>query len=360
MMSLKWRFIAELALAVCLFLGFSSCQNLEQQPAQMTLVRDHRCPFEAGACAHCENLKVSQVTTSAPTSSLVDDLLASTPMSNTEVSSMEETTSMSEMTSSKMHQTMMTEVSEPVWKRIQANKKIVIGVKADAPPFGVLRDDGQFWGFEVDLSMAIGERLGLEVELVPVTAKKRIPYLLQDRVDLIVATMTMTQKREEVVDFSLPYFEVGQGLITRSDSDIQSFRDLKGRKVAVLEGTQAFHTLRRLQPDCFLIIVDSYAKGIDTVLKKETEALCSDHLLLMGLLHEHGEMSQLSLVEETFAPDPYAIAMKENESSLRDAVNESLMKLWEQSIWQDTYETWFGLGSMYGHDLIFRIDMIPE
>ena len=348
MSSLKCRSIVESLLVLCCMLGFSSCQSLEQ-PVALDLGRAHRCSFETGSCAQCEDLATSP--NSQQTFS-VDESLHSPPVS----SNADEVASSMSSDITKRNAV----VSEPVWKRIQAKQKIVIGVKADAPPFGVLRDDGQFWGFEVDLSMAIGEYLGLEVELVPVTAKKRVPYLLQDRVDLIMATMTMTQKREDVVDFSTPYFQVGQGLITRSDSDIQNFLDLKGRKVAVLEGTQAFHTLRRMQPDCFLIIVDSYAKGIETVLNKETEALCSDHLLLMGLLHEHADMSMLSLVEETFAPDPYAVAMRENESSLRDAVNASLMRLWEESIWQDSYETWFGLGSMYDHDLIFRIGMIPE
>jgi ABC-type amino acid transport substrate-binding protein len=249
---------------------------------------------------------------------------------------------------------------EPVWNRIMGREKMVVGVKADAPPFGVLRDDGQFWGFEVDLAMALGQHMGVEVELVPVSAKQRAPYILQDKVDLVMATMTMTQKREQVVDFSIPYFEVGQGLITHADATIGSFEDLKGKKVAVLEGTQAFHTLRRIQPDCYLVIVDSYGNGIDQVLNKDVDAICSDHLLLMGLLHDHPGMALLTLVEETFAPDPYAIAMRENESTLRDTVNEALMQFWEEGIWQDTYETWFGMGSMYNHDLVFRINMLPK
>lgn len=329
--------LALFCLKITFFAGLTallpSCQNLQPKPEQ---VRNHseNCPFEKSQCPECSHFLEQKVEALGKPHSPEQHTMAQAPSPE--------------------------EIKEPVWNRVQNNGKIVIGVKADAPPFGVLRDDGQFWGFEVDLAMAIGELLDLEVELVPVTAKRRIPELLNDGVDLVLATMTITKKREEVIDFSTPYFEVGQGLLTHADSSVESYQDLKGKKVAVLEGTQAFHTLRRVQPDCLLVIVDSYAKGMQLVIAKEVEALSSDHLLLMGLLHEHEDMSMLNLVEQTFAPDPYGIAMRENESTLRDHVNDALMKLWEEGVWQDTYETWFGSGSMYGHDLVFRVDMLPE
>jgi ABC-type amino acid transport substrate-binding protein len=251
-------------------------------------------------------------------------------------------------------------ISEPIWKRIQQSGKIVVGVKADAPPFSLQTSPGEFMGFEVDLAKLLAKNMGLALELVPVSAKDRSPYVLQEKVDLIMATMTLTHSREEILDFSVPYFEVGQGLIVKSESDVQGFMDLNGCAVAVLEGTQAFHTLSRVQPNCRLLIVSSYEEGIQLVLKGEAEALCSDHVLLTGLLYEHESRTNLRLLQQTFAPDTYAVGMKENESSLRDAVNSGLYKIWEDGAWQDVYETWFGLGSMYGHESMFRIDLIPE
>jgi len=251
-------------------------------------------------------------------------------------------------------------VQEPVWNRIQRSGKVVVGVKTDTPPFSVRNEDGSFWGFEVDLMNALALKMGLKVEFVPVNPKQRIPDLLQDKVDLVMATMTLTKKREGLVDFSTPYFQVGQGLITAGNSKIGGFQDLDGQKVAVLEGTQAFHTLGRIQPGCQLVIVSSYEEGLERVISGEVSALCSDHLILMGLFHNHPTPEKLSLVEQTFAPDSYGIAMRENESSLRDAVNSAIMSTWEDGTWPDAFDTWFGPGSMYSHETKFSVQLIPE
>jgi ABC-type amino acid transport substrate-binding protein len=215
-------------------------------------------------------------------------------------------------------------------------------------------------GFEVELAEAIANSLQVELELIPVSAKQRTPMLLQNKADLILATMTLTRKRDEAIDFSIPYFQVGQGLLLSENSNINSFMDLKNKKTAVLEGTQAFHTLSRVQPDTRLVIVSSYEEGIQKILNKEVHALASDHLLLMGLLFAHESREELRLLGQTFAPDPYGIAMRENESTLRDHINAAIMELWEEGTWHDIYDTWFGEGSMYGHDLMFRIDVIPR
>ena len=249
---------------------------------------------------------------------------------------------------------------EPVWNRIQQRGKMIVGVKSDTPPFSVMTDDNSFWGFEVDLVSAIAAEMGVDVEMVPVSAKQRIPYILQDKVDLVMATMTLTKKREARVDFSTPYFQVGQGLITAQGSPIDGFQGLDGKKVAVLEGTQAFHTLARIQPGCQLIIVSSYDEGLEKVIAGEVSSLCSDHLILMGLFHNHSNPEKLALVEQTFAPDSYAVAMRENESSLRDAINSAIMTTWEDGTWPDAFDTWFGPGSMYSHDSQFSIRLVPE
>lgn len=249
---------------------------------------------------------------------------------------------------------------EQVWQRIKNSGKLVVGVKADAPPFSLQTSPGEFAGFEIDLAKAVAKNMGITLEIVPVSAKDRSPFILQDKVDVIMATMTLSKNRDEIIDFSVPYFEVGQGLIVKSNSDIHSFRDLQNLPVAVLEGTQAFHTLSRIQSDSRLVIVQSYEQGIQMILRDEVVALCSDHVLLTGLLYEHEDKMKLKLLQQTFDPNTYGIALKENESQLRDALNRALMKIWEDGTWQDIYETWFEQGSMYGHETRFRIDLIPE
>lgn len=246
------------------------------------------------------------------------------------------------------------------WDDIQKKGKIVVGIKKNAPPFSVQNEEGEFWGFEVDLLRAMVQSWGIELELKPIEAKQRIPLLLQGKVDLVMATMTHTRKREGVVDFSIPYFQVGQGILTHSESQIQSFSDVNGKKVAYVSGTQAYRTLLKFHSGCSPVPAKSYADAIEKVLNKEADALCSDYLILLGLFQQSDQKGKLTVLSDTIAPEPYAIAVKENESQLRDKVNHGLMELWESGVWHDAYDTWFGEGSAYFHELFFRINVIPR
>jgi len=246
------------------------------------------------------------------------------------------------------------------WDDILKKGKVVVGIKQNAPPFSVQNEDGEFWGFEVDLLKAMVQNWGLQLELKPVEAKQRIPVLLQNEVDMVMATMTQTRKREQIVDFSIPYFQVGQGLLTHTEGSIQSFSDVDGKKIAYVSGTQAYRMLTKFHSKCRPVEASSYEEAIQNVLDKKVDALCSDYLILLGLFQQSESKESLTVLSDTIAPDPYAIAIKENESRLRDKINLGLMQLWESGVWHDSYDTWFGEGSVYYHELFFRINVIPK
>ena len=246
------------------------------------------------------------------------------------------------------------------WDQIIKKGKVVVGVKHNAPPFSVQNEDGELWGFEIDLLRTMVESWGMEFELKPIEAKQRIPMLLQNKVDFVMATMTHTRKREGVVDFSIPYFQVGQGLMTYADSSVKNFSDIRGKKVAYVSGTQAYRTLSKFHRDCRPVAASSYEDAIKKVLDKEADALFSDYLILLGLFQQSEQKQHLTVLSDTIAPEPYSIAVKENESRLRDKINHGLMELWENGTWHDAYETWFGQGSAYYHELFFRINVIPR
>jgi ABC-type amino acid transport substrate-binding protein len=87
--------------------------------------------------------------------------------------------------------------------------KLLVGVKTDFPPFGYLDAAGNPQGFDVDVARYLARALFEEegrLELVPVTSGSRIPFLYSEWIDLIVATMTVTEDRRRVLDFSDPYF----------------------------------------------------------------------------------------------------------------------------------------------------------
>src|SRR5262245_33024870 len=114
---------------------------------------------------------------------------------------------------------------------VKKRGKLVVGVKTDAPPFGNVAANGKNVGFDVDIAHRLAQALFNDenrVELVAVTAATRIPLLQSEKVDIIIAAMTITDERRQLVEFSEPYFMSGSLLLVRQTSAARGLEDLAG------------------------------------------------------------------------------------------------------------------------------------
>lgn len=123
--------------------------------------------------------------------------------------------------------------------RIHQRHKIVIGVILSGPPFGSLDPVTQKpVGFNVDLAEDVAKRLGVEAELTPVQPSNRVQFLQQGKVDALIANMEVTRERAEIFSYPpTPFEEIGGALITRKDSGIKTWNDVRGKPVCVSQGS---------------------------------------------------------------------------------------------------------------------------
>lgn len=230
---------------------------------------------------------------------------------------------------------------------IQKKSVVRIGVKRHAPPFSQKNSDQSLVGFDVDLAKSISNELGVKCELIPLDSKDRVPFLKNNRVDLVIATMTATRKREQAIDFSIPYFEDGQGLICRKDSSIQSYSDLKNKKIGAAAGTTSYLNMQQVQPECKMVAFKNYNAGVKALLLGQIDAFTGDYLVLKGLQLNHEQSSALELRGNRFTVEPYGVALRENQSNLRDSVNRILKTLWNNGTWSKIHSKWLGKDSAY-------------
>jgi polar amino acid transport system substrate-binding protein len=116
----------------------------------------------------------------------------------------------------------------------------VIRVSTDPayPPQSFLNEEtGEYEGFDIDTALEIGERLGVEVEFTDPTFDAVVAGSWADRWDMSVGSITVTTEREEVLDFTQPYYFTPAQMAVLEDSDIQSVDDLAGQVVCVGEST---------------------------------------------------------------------------------------------------------------------------
>lgn len=114
---------------------------------------------------------------------------------------------------------------------------VKIAVPENFPPFGSLGIEGEHVGYDVDVAKLIAADLGVELELVPVTSKQRIPFLETDRVDLVVSSMGANPDRAKSIWFSSAYAPFYSGAFADAATSIASYDDLAGLKIGLTGGT---------------------------------------------------------------------------------------------------------------------------
>lgn len=137
---------------------------------------------------------------------------------------------------------------------ILSSGTIKIAVPESFAPFGSLGADGEHEGYDVDVAKLIAEDLGVELELVPVVSKQRIPFLETDRVDLVISTMGANPERAKSIWFSAAYAPFYSGAFASADKSISTVGDLAGMKIGLTGGTLEDLELTKIAPDAAEII----------------------------------------------------------------------------------------------------------
>lgn len=114
---------------------------------------------------------------------------------------------------------------------------IRVGVNSAAPPFSIVDASGNVVGYDVDVANAIAEYMGVDAEVTAYSTAARIPALETDKVDMVIATLTPTPARANVVMFTMPYVTFTTNVIAPAGTEISSWDDLVGKTVSVARAT---------------------------------------------------------------------------------------------------------------------------
>ena len=220
-----------------------------------------------------------------------------------------------------------------------------VGVRQDVPGFGVVDEKGETIGFDADIAAEIAKRLGVKLELVPVTAATRIPLLQQGRIDMIVATLTHYRERDKVIDFTIGYFWTGQKLMVKKGSGIQSAADMAGKRAGTTVGALALKNLAAAQPKAVGQTFEGYPEAFLAMQRGLTDAVVADIIILAGLRANSPTPDDYVIVGESLGGGDYAIGVRENDSKWRDALNFALQDLWKDGTWDRIYAQWIGPGT---------------
>lgn len=180
---------------------------------------------------------------------------------------------------------------------IIARGKLIVAVKDNTPPLGFVDRAGQLQGLEIDLARRLAtEILGNPeaVEFRSVSNQERLNVLLQDKVDLVIARMSVNGFRARLVDFSYPYYLDSTGLIIKPSPE-RSLAARSPQKIAVLQGSATIAIVRSQCPHCEMIGVASYEAGRQALDQGTVDAFAADNAVLTGWVQEYPQYQQLPI-----------------------------------------------------------------
>jgi len=201
-------------------------------------------------------------------------------------------------------------------------EKLIVSTNAEFPPYEYY-DANEIVGIDVEIAKAIADKMGLELEVKDGAFDAIIAEVVSGKADVGIAGMTATDERKQNVDFSDSYATGTQVIIVKEGSEIKSAADLEGKSIGVQLGT----TGDIMATDVKDSKVEQYNKGMDAV-----QALSQGKIDAVIIDNEPAkfyekEVSGLKILDEAFAVEEYAIALKKGNTELQTKINETLKEL---------------------------------
>ena len=238
-------------------------------------------------------------------------------------------------------------------EQVKKTKKVRIGYRADKPPMSFVNRNNELVGYSIDLCLRMVDEMkttleipDISIEYVPVNASNRFKALTDNSIDILCGVTTKTISRSELVDFTQPTFVTGAALLTLKTLQIQKISELSGKKIAVVKDTTTFDSLtkmlKREGSDAEVVTVKTAVEGMDALTSGEVDAFSGDQIVLVGLIINSDNPKLFALTENVFSFEPFALAVRKNDSEFRLVADRMLSRLYRTKKILLLYDKWFG------------------
>ena len=225
--------------------------------------------------------------------------------------------------------------------------KLTIGMEIEYPPFEEYAEDGVTpTGYDIDLAKAIGDKLGLEVELIN-TALDGILKGIGVNYDCVISAITITEERKESVLFTDAYIDNYQAVVVPANSDLQitSLNDLDGKTVALQKKSSSDALIEDMTGkgtiSCTKVAQERVATCFTQLSNGEVDVALIDSTVADGFVADAPDKFKIAYLDKT-APEQFGIAVGKQDTELQKALNEILDELEAEGFLADNYKKWFG------------------
>lgn len=229
------------------------------------------------------------------------------------------------------------EADSPILTRIAERGVINIGHRESSPPFSYYDEQKNVAGFSIDLCGYVVDEVkkqtgkDIKVNYVPITTANRIIQVVSGGIDVECSTTTITLARMEQVSFSMPFWVTGTQLVVNKASGVKEVEDLKGKTVAVLQGSSNERALQAISKEEHLDLtfnyVKDYAEGFLALETDRVDAIAGDGTpIAVFAATKARHPDQLAVVGRLLTTDPYGIMFARGDEEFRTVVDRALAR----------------------------------
>ncbi|GAA0487785.1 basic amino acid ABC transporter substrate-binding protein [Salinibacillus aidingensis] len=222
-------------------------------------------------------------------------------------------------------------------------KELTIATDAAFAPFEFM-DKGEVTGFDVDFATAVLKEAGYKANFDNVGWETMLQNIVNEKADLGVAGITITDERKETYDFSKPYFESTQLILVPEDSQISSVEDLKDKNVGVQISTTGAEAAQKIfgKNSDQIHQYDQVPLAIMAMQQNDVDAVIVDNAVAQEYLKNNPD-AEIKIVKDknAFESEYYGFMFPKG-SDLVDEINQAMETVMENGTYDEIYKEWFG------------------
>ncbi|MDE6150342.1 MAG: amino acid ABC transporter substrate-binding protein [Ruminococcus sp.] len=228
------------------------------------------------------------------------------------------------------------------YQKVADAGKLVLGLDATFKPMGYTDEDDNIVGFDIDLAEEVCSRLGIKLETYGVNWDTKEIDLDAGTIDCIWNGLSVSPARKEQMLMSDPYMKNEMIFTVNSDSELKTLEDLKGKTIAVQNGSTAQEILAEseLAAD---ITVNELTTNVEALNQLEM-GMC-DAVFLDSVVAKYEintSKKAFTIMEEGLEEEEYAIGFRKGDQALCDKVEEVLSEMKADGTVEKISTKWFG------------------
>ena len=202
--------------------------------------------------------------------------------------------------------------------------KLIMSTNAAFPPYEMTTDSGEFEGIDIETAQAIADKLGLELQIDDMDFDAALLAVQQGKSDMVMAGVTVTDERQNVMDFTDSYATGIQSIIVKEDSDIASVDDLAGKKIGTQRGTTGYLYCSDDFGDENVVAYDNGLTAVQMLNNGQVDCVVIDNAPAKEFIAAN---PGLKLLDTAYVEESYAIGIGKGNTELKDAINTALEEL---------------------------------